>query len=393
MLPEPLMSEVDFGYDEVPDLYERFEVLRKSGPIVPVKFWDAPIWLVMGHHEVGRIFDDTVNFDGAAFYDKYAAPSQGRTLQAMQGAEHRQNRAIVTPPFLPGKVRHFVEHAIEPILHELLDRIEGKDEVEFIEAFTRPFPFTVITRMLGIPVADEAMLLQCAIKLIDFPWDPEGALKAKADFDAYIAEIVGQRRAAPGEDLISVIVNAQVEGKSLTDEEALAFIRLLFPAGSDTTYKLGGSLFANVLANREFSAMARDSDKGRAALVTEALRWQTPVALQPRIATGDVELGGVQIKKGDFLALAISAANNDPAVFPDGRRFDPGRNNSNILSFGHGAHFCLGMHLARRELETALRIVFERFPDMQLSPNRPVEYFGGVLRGPRELWVRPGGAS
>ena len=113
----------------------------------------------------------------------------------------------------------------------------------------------------------------------------------------------------------------------------------------------------------------------------------------PRMATGDIKLGGAHIKKGDWVLFGITAANRDPKVFPDAHRFDPGRDNRELITFGRGVHFCLGMHLARRELETALRVVFERFPDIRLKPGAKVEYVGGVLRGPRELWVQPYGAA
>ncbi|GLV26869.1 cytochrome P450 [Sphingobium sp. Cam5-1] len=390
---EPLMSDKDFGLDELPDLHELLAELRTHGSVVPVKFWGNTIWLIMGHPEVKQAFGDVVSFDGGAFFMEYAAPAMGRNIQSMQGDEHRAKRALVAPSFMPGKVRALVEHTLEPIIHELLDRIEGKEEVEFTQAFTRPFPFSIITRMLGIPVHDEAKFLKWAVKLIDYGWDPEGSLQAKKEFDDYMDDIIRQRRAEPKDDMISMIVTAEVGGEHLSHEEILAFLRLLFPAGSDTTYKAGGSLFACVLADPAFRAMAQQDDKARTALVAEALRWQPPVALEPRMASADIELGGVSIKEGDMVALAITAANRDPAVFPDGSRFDPTRDNSKSLTFAYGPHFCLGMHLARRELEAALRIVFERFPNMQLSPDRPVEFVGGVLRGPRELWVRPYGAK
>ncbi|MDB5395635.1 MAG: putative cytochrome, partial [Rhodospirillales bacterium] len=108
---------------------------------------------------------------------------------------------------------------------------------------------------------------------------------------------------------------------------------------------------------------------------------------------GDVRLGGAPIKKGDWVLFGITAANNDPKVFPNPRKFDPSRDNRELISFGRGVHFCLGMHLARRELETALKVVFERYPDMRLTPGSKVEYVGGVLRGPRELRVQPYGQA
>ncbi len=389
----PLMPEVDFAYDEVPNLHELIEQLRQHGPVVRVKYLGAPVWAILDHKELNQAFNDLENFDPSDGYRIIAAPSMGRTLQTMAGDEHRVNRASVSALFMPLKVRSYVEAMIEPIAHELMDRIVGQREVEFVQAFTRPYPFTVITRLLGIPVSDEAMLLQWAVKLIDFPWDPEGALKAKTGFDAYMQGIIDARRARPMDDFVSLLVKTEFEGQTLDDERILSFFRLLFPAGSDTTYKNAGSLFACVLADPEFRAQAMRGNKDREALVAEGLRWQTPTAMLPRMATGNIKLGDAHIKKGDWVLFGITAANNDPRVFSNPRKFDPSRDNRELISFGRGVHFCLGVHLARRELETALKIVFERYPDIRLKPESKVEFVGGVLRGPRELWVQPYGKA
>ena len=111
------------------------------------------------------------------------------------------------------------------------------------------------------------------------------------------------------------------------------------------------------------------------------------------MASADVEFGGVQIAKGDWMLFGITAANSDPAVFPDPRRFDPKRDNREILTFGRSSHFCLGMHVARRELETALRVVFERFPHIRLKPGQSIERVNAVLRGVREMIVLPHGEA
>jgi cytochrome P450 len=360
---------------------------------VRVKYLGAPVWAILDHAELNQAFNDLEHFDPGDGYRIISAPSMGNTLQTMKGEEHRISRSQVAAPFLPASVRSYVEKMIEPIARELMDRIAGQREVEFVQAFTRPYPFTVITRLLGIPVNDEAMLLEWAVKLIDFPWDPQGALKSKAAFDAYMQGIIDDRRRNPIDDFVSNLVRAEFEGQKLDDERILSLFRLLFPAGSDTTYKNAGSLFACVLADPEIRAQAMHGDKDRAAIATEGLRWQAPTAMLPRMATGDIKLGGAHIKKGDWVLFGITAANRDPKVFPDPNRFDPSRDNRELISFGRGSHFCLGMHLARRELETALRVVFERYPDIRLKPGAEVEFVGGVLRGPRELWVQPYGAA
>ena len=405
---KPLLPEIDFAYAEVPDLHDLIDTLRPHGPVVPVKYLGDTVWLINSFRELKRAFSDEEHFASEAAYRVHSEPSMGRTLQTMSGEMHRINRALVSKPFFPRQMRKSVESLIVPVADELLDRIEGRDEVEFVQAFTRPFPFTVITRMLGIPVDNEGRLLEWALKLIDYPWDPEGALRAKRDFGAYMQPILAQRRSHPGDDVISTLATAQFEGERLDDEEILSFLRLLFPAGSDTTYKVGGSLFYAVLSDPAMRARALRDDAQREAIVQEALRWQPPTALLPRRCSKDTELGGVKIRKDDWVLFGITAANSDPAVFADPRRFGRllrvvrERSGHQIAMRAEAAkielsdaagweHFCLGSHLARRELETALERVLTRFPAMRLAPGHSVRFTGGPLRGTPELWVRPTG--
>ena len=382
------LPEMDFAYADAPDLHEVLDELREQGPVVPVLYHGELAYLVTTHEAVKQAFADEEHFASSAFYKLYSEPSQGRTMQAMDGEEHRINRQLVFRPFLPGRVKSYVEGCITEEANRRLDALEGKREAELLEEFTRPFPFSVITRLLGLPIHDEAQFLEWALKVIDYPWDPDGALRARAEFEDYLRPIVKERRADPGEDFLSLLTTSEIEGHRLTDEEIFAFCLQLFPAGSDTAYKNLGSLLYAILSTPGMRERALGSDQDRDDLVLEGLRWQAPVALQPRRSSADVEFGGVFIPADSPMLFGITAANNDPSVFPDPRRFDPDRPNKNLhLAFGHGEHFCLGSHLARRELETAVKLIFERFPNMALMPDRPVEFAGCVLRGVRELWV------
>lgn len=389
-VPAPLLPDIDFAYDELPNLHEVLDGLRSEGPIVPVKYLGDPVWLISDYETLRQAFSDEEHFASERAYKIHSMPSQGRTMQTMSGDQHRINRALVSRPFFPKQVRGYIESLIEPQAHLLCDEIESLEEVDLIEQFTRPFPFKIITRLLGIPVDDDAKLLHWALKLIDFPWDPEGALAARAEFDEYMIPLINERRENPGDDIISLIVTSEIEGEVLDNEETLAFLRQLFPAGSDTTYKNMGSLLYAILSDPKVKGRVLESDAAREAIVQEGLRWEAPTALLPRMCSKDTELGGVAIKDGEWILFGITAANNDPAVFPEPRHFDPDRPNKN-LAFGHGVHFCLGSHLARRELEAGIKVIFERFPDMALVPGKPVEVTQGVLRGVKELWVNPKG--
>jgi cytochrome P450 len=385
----PLRPEIDFAHAHAPDLHEILDDLRSQGPVVPVRFHDRTTYLVTSYEAVRAAFADEENFTSATFYREHAEPSQGRTMQAMIGDEHRRNRLLVSRSFLPRRVASYIEGPIREEAIRRVDALEAQTEVDLVETFARPFPFSVITRLLGLPVEDEPLFLEWALKLIDYPWDPEGALKAKNEFTEYLRPLLEQRRKDPGEDVLSVLATAELDGQRLGDEEVFAFCRLLFPAGSDTAYKNLGSLLAAILTTPGMREFAGESDKARDALVQEGLRWQPPVALQPRACRVGRSFEGVEIPSGAPMLFGITAANRDPEVFSDPHRFDPQRpNNHQHLSFGHGEHFCLGSHLARRELETGIQYLFERFPDMELAPDAEIEFQGCILRGPREVRVR-----
>lgn len=390
MSQEVLCPQVDFGLDEVPNLEQLIDTTRAAGPVVRVKYIGEPVWLINAYAELRQAFSDEVHFAAQAAYKIHSEPSMGKTMQTMAGEEHRVNRALVSRPFFPKQVRALVESLLEPQAQLLLDAFKGQAQINLVDAYTRPYPFKIITRMLGIPIHDDEKFLHWAIKIIDFPWDPEGAVQAKNEFDSYMIPLIEQRRANPGEDIISLMATSAIEEEILTNEEILSFCRLLFPAGSDTTYKNLGSLLSAVLSERTLWQRLAQGDDTIEAVVQEGLRKMPPTALLPRMCSADTELGGVHIKAGEWVLFGITAANNDPAVFPDPQRFDPERDNKN-LAFGHGVHFCLGSHLARMELEIALKAIHQRYPDMCLSPDKPVEIIQGVLRGPRELWVHPVG--
>lgn len=383
------LPDTDFANDALPDLHEVIAGLRRQGPVARVNYHGQPAWLILRHAELRAAFADEEHFMAAAAYRIHSEPSMGRTIQTMSGNEHRVNRALVSNPFFPKQVRELVESLLEPEANHITDRFASADAVDLIQAYARPYPYAVITRMLGIPTHDEAKFLEWALKLIDFPWDPEGALRARTEFSQYMAPIIEERRRDPREDILSILATAEFEGKRLDDEEILSFCRLLFPAGSDTTYKNLGSLLSYVLADPVLRERVQGSDGDREAVVQEGLRIEPPTALLPRMCSKDIHFGGADMREGDWVLFGITAANSDPEVFTHPRTFDPDRSNKN-LAFGHGVHFCLGSHLARRELETSLKVLFSRFPDMRLKPGHPVEICQAVVRGPRALWVTLG---
>jgi cytochrome P450 len=343
--------------------------------------------VVTRYHELMEAFSSEEVFPSAAMYRLHSQPVMGKTLQCMGGEEHRINRALVSHAFRPKLVEGFIESLLEPVAEEVIDAFAADGECELVSSFSRRYPMRLITRLLGIPVDEEDRFLEWAIGLINYPWDPEGAMAASAEFTSYLRPLVAERRSNPREDLLSELAAAEMEGQKLSDEEIFSFVRLLFPAGSDTTYKALGSLLALILGDPALlERILGDAEQVHWA-VEESLRYEPPVALLPRMCVKDVEWGGVPLAAGSPMLFGIAAANRDPDVYPDPHRFDLDRHARHVLSFGHGQHFCLGSHLARREMEVGLATLLRRLPGLRLRMPGSVSIEGAVVRGPSRLDV------
>jgi cytochrome P450 len=363
-----------------------------------VTFHRGPAWLLTRYHDVADAFRDEARLPSAAAYRLHSEPVQGRTLQCMDGEEHRVNRALVAPAFRATMLPRYVEPILEPVAHRLVDELAHGGTADLVADFTKRFPFAVITRLLGLPPTDDAHLHRWALGLVNFPWDPQGALAASGEFTRYLAPLVAKRRHTPGDDLLSRLATTEVEGQRLSNEEIFSFVRLLFPAGADTTYLGLGNLLLALLTHPDVMARVVANPARRAQAIEEGLRWETPVAILPRRSATDVQIGDETIPADATVLFAITAANRDPAQFPDPDRFDLDRFDldrfdldrkpAGILTFGLGVHFCLGSHLARAEIAVALDVVLERLPNLRLVEGRePTRVVGSVLRGPNALPV------
>ena len=381
-----LSSENDFALD-VPGFHEELARLRQEHPVAYVPFHGGTAYMLTSYHDVERAFLDEATMPAEAAYRLHSEPVMGRTLQCMTGREHTRNRALVFPAFRARLMPDYVAPILAPTAHRLIDQFVDRGHADLVAEFTKQYPFTVITRLLGIPSRNEGDIQRWALALLTYPWDPENALAASREFTDYLTPIVASRREAPGDDLISTLATAVVDNERLTDEEIFSFVRVLFPAGADTTYLgLGSLLYALITHPEAMQRVRRDPDSRRLA-IEEALRWEPPVSLMPRFAPVDTDQFASPIPGGSHVLFAIAAANRDPSVFPEPNRFDIDRENKGTLTFGFGMHFCVGAHLARAELATALDVILERLDDLQLVGDAPTRMVGSVLRGPDTLPV------
>jgi cytochrome P450 len=388
MHPEPEYSHVDFALDEVPELHTILADLRERHAVAPVRYLGEPAWMITRFADLRAAMADDESFPSADAYLRHSAPVMGKTIQCMRGEEHRRNRGLVSTAFRPRLMKEFVEAFLTPVAHQLVDAFVGRGEVDLVAEYTTRYAFTVITRLLDFPPTDFEQLKRWGDGLLDFPWNPEGARAASREFTAYLKPIVDERRRHPGEDLLSSLATVEVDGEQLSDEEIFSFVRLLFPAGADTTYRGLGSLLYAVLSHREAFEAVKENPAFIPDVVHEALRWEPPTALLPRFAPKHVVWAGCPIPEGSWVIFGVTSANRDRAIFSEPERFDPWRKEREYLTFGHGLHFCLGSHLARRELEVSLGVIAERLPDLELVDRERVRISGTVLRGPKALPVR-----
>ncbi len=227
-----------------------------------------------------------------------------------------------------------------------------------------------------------------AIDLLSFASRPEESLRAGHEIADYLKPLIDQRRSEPKEDVLTELVQAELEGQRLSDEEIINHIRLLFPTGSDTTFLALGNLFYILLSERSRWQALLDNPDLVDTAVEEVLRYETPVAFMPRIsANHDIEFCGERIPANSPLMFCVASGNRDETIFENPDEYDINRRAKKILTFGPGLRTCPGMHIARKNMQVVLRVFLQRFPDLELADPDGAMPCGTFLRGPKSLAV------
>jgi cytochrome P450 len=382
-----VLPDIDFGRDSLPQLEAQLAALIAAGErVVPVRYLGGTAWLILRHEDVGRAFRDPRQFPAAAANLRYSLPVQGRTLLCMEGEEHRIHRALVADAFQPRAVQALLGAVLRPLAHELIDGFGARRELDLVAAYCHRYPLRVIARLLGIPAADEEQLFAWVRGLFDYPFNPQAALTARDEVNAFLLPLIHARRRAPRADLISRLASAQVEAHSLSDEDILSFVKLLFPAGADTTYLTMGSMMNAVLGDEALRARLLREPALIADAVEESVRLYGAVGLLPRYTESGARVGGVDIPPDSWVLFGVRSAGRDAAQYPEPERFELTRHAQRLVSFGGMPHFCLGVHLAKAELATSLELLLARLPGLRLAQG-PMPQSSAVLRGVRRLPV------
>ncbi len=348
-------------------------------------------------------------------YEWQMEPVFGRTLLQMEGTEHSRKRALVSPyfrgkgldkwmPAIMSNVGIILDQLVEKNVNELVDRLDGERQADLVADFANYLPVYVIADTLGLPKSDHKKFWAWYNAIIAFlsnlkrdPAVHQRGLDAHDELRAYLAPIIAARRANPGEDLISALVVAEVEGERLDDEEIGTHCTQILVAGSETTDNTVANLFTHLLTVRTRYAAVRDDRSLVTAAIGETLRLTPPSQMNGRILSEDVEIEGQVVPAGSWVNLIMASANRDERRFENSETYDMLRTDldhskafsaaGEHFAFGYGRHFCLGAMLAKSELETATNAVLDRFPDLRLADGHVPAQRGLKMRAPAEVRV------
>jgi cytochrome P450 len=391
---DPDLADVDFAIVpaspvHIPDYHERLARVRADRAVARANFGGEVAVFLVRYHDVVAALKDEQTWSKAEAFRPLTFPIMGPNMQGYDDDRHTRNRALVSPAFRRSFVSSYVDPILRPSAERLIDRFADRGEADLVHDFTSRYPLTITAQLLGLPEDDEHQLKQWAQALIGFPVT-DYTWQAKAEFADYALPLMEERRARPGDDMISRLVHEELDGERLTDEEILGFLRLLFPAGVDTTWLALGSLVIAVLSHPDADQRVRRDAEARAWAVEETLRWESVIGAEPRLTLRDVTIDGDTIPEGTLVRLCLPSANRDEREFPDPDTWDLDRRPRHHVAFGLGRHFCLGAFLARAELATGVQVLLERLPGLRLDGEPAIR--GAVLRGPASLcvgWDKP----
>lgn len=385
--------------------YPLYEQIRSAGALLPL----GPNIHVTGRFHVidtllrdrrmGKTYLQSVQarYGEAATQDP-VFQALSRTFLMMNPPAHTRLRALLMQAFNRRQVEALAQ-IVDTTTRSLLDRIGNKSEFDLIAEFALPLPVEIICRLLDIPVEDGVKLGTAASRLasaLDLaPLDAAQLAEANdaaLALEAHFRDVVAQRRARPGDDLISSLLAVEEDGATLTEAEIISNVILLFVAGHETTSNMiGNTMVALFRAPAELQRL-KDGLSDRALVaraVAECLRHDGAVQMVVRTAFEDVTLDDVSVPRGSIVFMLIGAANRDPAAFTDPDRLDLSREGTPSLSFGGGIHYCLGARLAMLELESAIAGLLARFPALQAVDLEQLSWHRrNNLRGVQALRVR-----
>jgi cytochrome P450 len=370
--------------------FPRYEAMRHSEPVFQDQ--ETGVWHVFRYDDVQRVLSEHATFSSRIGGDNPSETGQlfAASLINTDPPRHRQLRSLVSQAFTPRSVEALGPR-ISELTDELLDPVAGAGAADLIDQLAYPLPVIVIAELMGIPAADRDRFKQWSDVIVSQTRpgaDETGHMAAHREMAEYFTGMIEQRRRRPGNDLISGLLAAEIDGQKLSVIELLGFCALLLVAGNETTTNLIGNA---VLCFTEAPGTAERLIAEPALLpqaIEEVLRYRSPVQSMYRISAVDTTLRGVPIPAGSPIVAWIGSANRDGEQFPRPEVFDVGRSPNRHLAFGQGIHFCLGAPLARLESRIALQAVLSRLPGLAVDPEAQLERMEStIVYGVKQLPV------
>ncbi|GFG70431.1 cytochrome P450 [Mycolicibacter senuensis] len=390
----------DFGaFDDVVsgdvrDPYTELARLRREEPVQRIDMSgmpheeSKPVFMVYRHEDVIKMLRDNETFSSSIIIDTFGDVLGEQVMLGMDEPVHGRHRALVSKAFSPRAVAGWEHELVIPVANLLIDRFADRGHADLVKEFNFEYPTRIIARILGLPEQDYEQFQRWSISLLSFTINPERGRAASLALRDYFTPILAARRVDPRNDLISRLADAEIDGEKLSNEEIFSFLRLLLPAGIETTYRsLGNLLFALLTHTDQLDAVRADRSLLPQA-IEEGVRWDAPLLTITRVASCDTELGGVPIPAGSAVMPMLGSANRQEDRYANPNLFDIFRESKVHASWGHGAHVCLGSHLARMEMRDALGVMFDRLPNLRLDPDGSDPHIRGqVFRSPTSLPV------
>lgn len=369
--------------------YPQYDQIRAHAPVlrVPPPF-DA--WAIFDYEGVKRALNDH-----EAFSSRVPAP---QWFIFFDPPAHSKLRALISRAFTP-RIVGGLEPRIRKLSRELLDAVVDRGEADLAREYSVPLPMQVVAGLLGIPPEDWSRYTRWSGVILRLSYTRSGGEEAAAvlreftavtaEMDAYLGEMIRQRQANPQDDLLTSLMDAEVDGEHLSQQEMLGFFQLLLVAGQETTTNLINNAILCLMEAPEQLERLRAAPDLLSSAIEEVLRYRSPFQWMMRTPRHDIEMHGQTIPKGKLVLAMVGSANRDPLVFSEPGRFDIGREPNPHLAFGHGIHFCLGAALSRMEARIALEDILERLPEFALATDEPWEPRQALhVHGPTRLPLR-----
>jgi cytochrome P450 len=376
--------------------YPMLKELRATAPVHPgwpeMGIFENPgdgqqIFTAYTFDAVKAVFTDNRTFSTRC-YEAIVRPLQGPTILEMQEPEHQVYRRLHEFAFARSSMRRWEAELVRPLVERTVERLCDAKRADLVEEVFMPIPVRVIAALIGLPESDIGEFHRLAIDLLGFHSDMNTALRASAQLKEYFVGILAERRREPRDDMVTVLAAADIDGVRMSDEQIYGFMRNLLPAGAETTSRSTASLAFGLLTHPEQLAAVVGDRSLLPQAIEEGVRWETPLLNFMRETTCHVDFHGHTIPQGSTVAVNLGSANHDEARWDHPESFDIFRERKPHIGFGHGAHVCLGMHLARLESTMIFNTLFDRLPGLRLDPDAATPYVSGTFfRSPPHLKV------